>query len=286
MIMSGVNSSNTTPYTRLSQTELLQKFRSNNWVSLDKPEKLVLLQEIENRKATQQGRKICQIRDISNPNYGGSYSSTSNTISINICDGQSPAQILDSYYHESRHAQQNYSIQNGIGIDARTKDMCEIEVARDENGSFYNYTNTCPQYDMQVCEMDSNNYAAQQMIEKEEIFQEEKQFTEYLDERIDHFSKVNKNCQTYAEDRKWTQEALVDNCVERGGISEYNAERIKADIASPNPEPVLQESIEVENDLKETRGGYQLTQNIDKEEQPEIQENETPEIEEEEEYRY
>ena len=71
-----------------------------------------------------------------------------------------------------------------------------------------------------------------------------------------------------------------------GGISEYNAERIKADIASPNPESVLQESIEVENDLKETLGGYQLTQNIDKKEQPEIQENETLEIEEEEEYRY
>ena len=50
-----------TPYSKLSEKELLSRFKSDNWAELNQQEKIDTIQELENRYAVEQKRPVSKI---------------------------------------------------------------------------------------------------------------------------------------------------------------------------------------------------------------------------------
>ena len=146
-------------YSKLSNDQLLDSFKSDNWSQMKENDRVAVIQELENRTAAEQGRESAVVVSSSKVTSYGSYNSTTNQMNINVSNISS-YETLDTFAHESNHAYQTYCVNNGIGYDEYTRNMMGVETARDQNGNLYNYARTSPQYDMQCNELDSNNKAA------------------------------------------------------------------------------------------------------------------------------
>ena len=128
----------------VTDAELLKNFRSENWAKLSTAKRLTLVQEVENRNATMQGRVPCTVNETTAVGNYGSYYSECNEIEINVQDyisnndgsysNNNSYQVLDSIFHEGEHAYQDYCVKNKIdasrGLPQTTRDMCKIENAR------------------------------------------------------------------------------------------------------------------------------------------------------------
>ena len=165
-----------TPYTKLSQNELLDKFKTENWSKMTTDERINTLQELENRYALEQNRPVARVEAETVRSLGGSYSNFSNVIRVNVTDlpNNNSFEQLDSYYHESRHASQYQAMKTGKGIDQTTRNMCKVEL------DCGNYAGQGDDYDMQTCEMDSNNTASQKMLEHSERYKGDANYRTYL----------------------------------------------------------------------------------------------------------
>lgn len=235
-----------TPYSKLSEKELLSRFKSDSWSKLNQQERIDTIQELENRYAVAQKRPVAKIEAEENPSNYGSYAKSSNTIRIRMEDSETNTsyEMLDSYYHESRHAQQYQAIESNKGLDETTRNVCKTELRG-------NYVGGGKYYDMQTCEMDSNNYAADKMLSNKDLFDGDEQYEEYLERRQEHFERVNKSCHEDADYRARQQINNVDRSLARGTITEKQANQIKGQVYSDNDDPVLTESCNLENRLKE-----------------------------------
>ncbi|MDE7430878.1 MAG: hypothetical protein K2N34_03040 [Lachnospiraceae bacterium] len=235
-----------TPYSKLSEKELLSRFKSDNWAELNQQEKIDTIQELENRYAVEQKRPVSKIEAEDNPYNYGSYAKSENTIRIRMEDSEANTsyEMLDSYYHESRHAQQYQAIESGKGLDETTRNVCQTELRG-------NYVGGGKYYDMQTCEMDSNNYAADKMLSNKELFEGDEKYNEYLERRQEHFEEVNKSCHDDEDFRARQQINNVDKSLARGSITEKQANQIKEQVYSDNDDPVLAESCDIEKRLGE-----------------------------------
>ncbi len=239
-------------YSKVSTQDLLSKFKTENWSQLNSEQRLGVFQELENRYAKEQHRPAAKIEAEGNSSNLGSYSSSGNTIKIRVDDfpGNNSYEQLDSYFHESRHAQQAQAIKTGKGLDETTKDMCQVEMAHTKEGHLYNYINTDPYYDLQTCEMDSNNFATSKLLENKELFQDDASFDKYIMERQKHFEKVNKSNQERGDMRARIQTSNIDRSLQKGDISKGQAIRLKEHIYSDEDDPVQLESREIGINLK------------------------------------
>ena len=235
-----------TPYSKLSETELLSRFKSDSWSKLNQQEKIDTIQELENRFAVEQKRPVAEIKPEEDPSNYGSYVKSSNTIRIRMedSDKNTSYEMLDSYYHESRHAQQYQAIKLNKGLNETTRNVCKTEL----NG---NYVGGGKYYDMQTCEMDSNNYAADKMLSNKDLFDGDKQYDEYLERRREHFENVNKSCHEDVDYRARQQINNANRSLARGTITEKQAKQIKEQVYSDHDDPVLAESCNIENKLRE-----------------------------------
>lgn len=235
-----------TPYSKLSEKELLSRFKSDNWAELNQQEKIDTIQELENRYAVEQKRPVSKIEAEDTPYNYGSYAKSENTIRIRMEDSEANTsyEMLDSYYHESRHAQQYQAIESGKGLDETTRNVCQTELRG-------NYVGGGKYYDMQTCEMDSNNYAADMMLSNKELFEGDEKYNEYLERRQEHFEEVNKSCHDDEDFRARQQINNVDKSLSRGSITEKQANQIKERVYSDNDDPVLAESCDIEKRLGE-----------------------------------
>lgn len=103
---------------RLSQQELYLFFKDENWIKLDPASRLMLLQEIENRRAKLDGRPAIRIEagsreEFEKPGSLGYYNDGKRVIRVNyrFLEGKSPYHMgfaaLDVVLHEGRHAMQH-----------------------------------------------------------------------------------------------------------------------------------------------------------------------------------
>lgn len=235
-----------TPYSKLSEKELLSRFKSDSWAKLNQQEKIDTIQELENRYAVEQKRPVSKIEAEDNPYNYGSYAKSENTIRIRMEDSEANTsyEMLDSYYHESRHAQQYQAIESGKGLDETTRNVCQTELRG-------NYVGGGKYYDMQTCEMDSNNYAADKMLSNKALFEGDEKYNEYLERRQEHFEEVNKSCHEDEDFRARQQINNVDKSLARGSITEKQANQIKEQVYSDNDDHVLAESCDIEDRLRE-----------------------------------
>lgn len=227
------NNSNNIDYSRYSQNQLLDQFKTTNWSAMNESQRVGAIQELENRSAAQQGREPAEVVSASRVTSYGSYNSMSNQMNINV-NNFSSYETLDTFVHESNHAYQSYCINNGIGYDEYTRNMMGVESARDENGNLYNYARTSPQYDIQCNELDSNNKAADFLISEKDRYKDDQEYKDYIAERDDHFKYVNTALDNNPGMRTSMQNDQAYTSYERGDISEEQYNSLSEDINKPN----------------------------------------------------
>lgn len=220
-------------YSSYSKDQLLDSFKSDNWEKLDEENRIAVIQEIENRNASEQGRTAATVVSANDGNLYGSYNSTNNQLKINVSDFSS-YEVLDTYVHESNHAHQAHCVENGAGYDDHTLSMMEAEMARDERGSLYNYATTSPEYDMQCNELDSNNRAASFMLEQRERYENDPSYRAYIEERANHFNQVNSSIENDPERRTQLQNNQAYVAYVRGDITEEQYTSLSDNINSDN----------------------------------------------------
>lgn len=237
------------PYDHLSESELLDKFKTETWSKISENDRINYIQALENKKAAEQNRLPARVKAETNEALDGGYTASSNIIYINAKydERNSGYNMLDSYYHESRHAQQAEAVRKGEGLDDITRDICHIE------DTYGNYDEKEPGYSMNTSEMDSNAYAANKMLEHKQRFQDDPVYQKYLDDRQKHFSKVNDDCYFNKAERTKRQIQKIENSYKNGDINEEKCNELKSLFDGKKTEPVENESIEVETKLLQAR---------------------------------
>lgn len=232
-------------FSQYSNNQLIDQFNSANWNVLSTDNRIGLVQELENRTASAQGREPANVISSDRPGSYGAYNGLSNQMSINV-NSFSSYETLDTFYHESNHAYQAHCIEKGIGYDPHTLDMMAVETARDQNGNLYNYAQQSPFYDMQCNELDSNNKAAQSMMAHSETFKNDPEYQSYLAERNDHFAEINNNLDNHADMRTSMQNDQAYTSYVRGDIGEEQYEALNNNINNDNfVDQTVQESLSV-----------------------------------------
>ena len=232
----------TKDYSKFSNDQLLDSFKSDNWSQMKENDRVGVIQELENRTAAEQGREPAVVVSSSRVTSYGSYNSTTNQMNINVSNFSS-YDTLDTFAHESNHAYQTYCVNNGIGYDEYTRNMMGVETARDQNGNLYNYARTSPQYDMQCNELDSNNKAASFVIGEKDRYSSDPAYKDYVAERDSHFKDVNTALDNNQAMRTSMQNDQTYTSYVRGDITEETYNSLSESINDPNHiDPTVSES--------------------------------------------
>lgn len=232
----------TKDYSKFSNDQLLDSFKSDNWSQMKENDRVGVIQELENRTAAEQGREPAVVVSSSRVTSYGSYNSTTNQMNINVSNFSS-YETLDTFAHESNHAYQTYCVNNGIGYDEYTRNMMGVETARDQNGNLYNYARTSPQYDMQCNELDSNNKAASFVIGEKDRYSSDPAYKDYVAERDSHFKDVNTALDNNQAMRTSMQNDQTYTSYVRGDITEETYNSLSESINDPNHiDPTVSES--------------------------------------------
>lgn len=232
----------TKDYSKLSNDQLLDSFKSDNWSQMKENDRVGVIQELENRAAAEQGREPAVVVSSSRVTSYGSYNSATNQMNINVSNFSS-YETLDTFAHESNHAYQTYCVNNGIGYDEYTRNMMGVETARDQNGNLYNYARTSPQYDMQCNELDSNNKAASFVIGEKDRYSSDPAYKDYVAERDSHFKDVNTALDNNQAMRTSMQNDQTYTSYVRGDITEETYNSLSESINDPNHiDPTVSES--------------------------------------------
>ena len=232
----------TKDYSKFSNDQLLDSFKSENWSQMKENDRVGVIQELENRTAAEQGREPAVVVSSSRVTSYGSYNSTTNQMNINVSNFSS-YETLDTFAHESNHAYQTYCVNNGIGYDEYTRNMMGVETARDQNGNLYNYARTSPQYDMQCNELDSNNKAASFVIGEKDRYSSDPAYKDYVAERDSHFKDVNTALDNNQAMRTSMQNDQTYTSYVRGDITEETYNSLSESINDPNHiDPTVSES--------------------------------------------
>ncbi len=206
-------------YSKLSNDQLLDRFKSTNWNSLDDAHKLAVAQEFENRNAAGQGRPPAQVVSIQDSRFYGQYNDQTNILYLNMRDFSS-YDVLDTCVHEGTHADQNARIARLECQGNATQSMIQAESARDERGVLYNYKSNGPLYSLQCNEMESNNEAATFLLSQAPRYGEDPVYREYIEKRTEYYSQVNKDMETQRDARIELQNQQALMAFAHGDITE------------------------------------------------------------------
>ena len=243
-------------YSGYSDEEILDFFKSENWNVLDDKHRVAIIQEMENRNASEQGRSPATVVSLDSDDCYGQYNNLSNKLEVDVTNVSS-YEVLDTYVHESNHAYQYYCINNKGKFNEETIDMIQAELARDENGNLYNYARSSPAYDIQCNELDSNNAAAEFMLAQRERYQNDSEYREYINERANHFANVNDSLIKNKEQRVAMQTDQTNIAYIRGDISEKQYSEIVDKLSDPNYEdPAAARSKELGGEFNELNKEY------------------------------
>jgi len=168
--------------------QLISEFKNKNYSKLGPQQKMSLLQELEKRESMDQGRPALDITREPNPkSYGsfypdGYFNNKNNFKDSVICIDidKNSYDVLDTYYHENRHAQQRHTILTGKGMDKETALFCKIEQK-------IRFKDT---YDLRTEEIDANTVATKRMLEHKEAFQDDYKYFSYLKDREQHYDEA------------------------------------------------------------------------------------------------
>lgn len=217
-------------YSQLSNEELLNQFKSENWELIQtNKEKISLLQEVENRNAILNGRSPATVKEISDPSLLGSYNAYYHTISIRLDDN--PYENLDSIIHEGQHANHAYSTTNITQISKEEKMMIDIEryPSIDSSKSFYAYyqeANHQDLYNIYSSELNTNNTAFSFLKNQENRYGDDEKYKEYIRERNDHYNHVYNDLNLFSDAKKNAILETTQVNYDRGSLSQEQYQSI------------------------------------------------------------
>ncbi|MBE5997714.1 MAG: hypothetical protein E7240_10370 [Lachnospiraceae bacterium] len=223
-----------TSYYKYSDDQLLEFFHSENWSGLTDDSRIELFQEMENRSAAIDGRPPANIVSLNNDTCYGKYTPSNDTIAIDVSDSSS-YEALDTFVHENNHARQNYRVFNGPGYDDHTESMIQSEMSMDADGKMYNYAQG-DNYDIQCNELDSNNKAAQFMLEQKDRFGDDPAYREYIANRDTHYNTVLNELEADPAARAEFQRDQAYTSFVRGDIDGEQFETIENNLNTPGYE--------------------------------------------------
>jgi len=229
-------------YSGLTDDQLLDSFRSDNWEGLSDTDKIAVIQELEYRSAAMQGRTPAKVLPLNNIDYYGQYVDVYNNIYINVSNSSS-YEALDTYFHESNHAYQIHCISTGEGYDEYTLAMFAVETARDGRGVLYNYTEERSLYIMQCTEMDCNSVAFKAMHSLNARYADDPEYAAYVSKRAVCFKDITTKVDSKADVRASMQNRQALAALEHGDISEQQfllIQRVNA--AEDYTDPVVNEA--------------------------------------------
>ena len=246
-------------YSKLSNDELLDQFKTENWNKIDtSQQKINLLQEVENRHATANGRMPAQVREINDPSLLGSYQPYTHTISIRL--DNNPYENLDSVIHEGQHANQQYSHYN---ISSHDKNMIRIESmsSPDEKQSFYSYyqdANGNDLYNIYSSELNSNNRALAFVTSQNNRYQSDDNYKEYIKGRNEHYNQIAYELNNHLDDKKAAIKETVQTNYDRGLVSwKYNESMQNYVDSHEHVDSYEEEAISYHESLNEVVQSYQ-----------------------------
>ena len=223
-----------TSYYKFSDDQLLEFFHSENWSGLSEDARIELFQEMEYRSAALDGRPPANIVSLNNDSCYGKYSPSNDTIAIDVSENSS-YEALDTFVHENNHARQNYRVFNGPGYDEHTESMIQSEMSMDADGKLYNYAHG-DNYDIQCNELDSNNKAAQFMLEQQDRFGDDPAYREYIANRDHHYNTVLDELEADPAARAKFQHDQAYTSFVRGDIDGEQFETIDSNLNTPGYE--------------------------------------------------
>ena len=106
-------------YDRIFEDKKLQKlflnFHIKNWGKLSVEQKQKIIKEMNGRVASLYGYEVCKIKKIKTNHYGAQNSFTWEiNLSETMLETSSGYEVLDTYFHELKHAFQTRAIQNRL----------------------------------------------------------------------------------------------------------------------------------------------------------------------------
>ncbi len=234
----------------MSYSQLLYNFKSDQWKNIKTEDKFRLLQEMENRKAAEQGRQALKVVSDSDTRRYGACSGSQLKIHVeDIREGEditkvSSYEVLDTFVHETNHAYQEHCIKNQCGdYSDQMRTMLQAEMARDQQGMLYNYAQKGTDYDMQCDELDSNNTAARFLLDQRERYGDDPEYRAYVKERVDHFETVNSNIDTEYESRIGLQANQISRAFACGDITQEQYKNAMENIREPDYQLHKDESV-------------------------------------------
>ncbi len=243
-------------YSSQSDRELLSNFRSENWSKLRPNARLSIVREVEKRNASMQGREPCTVKRSGSKDEYGCYDRYSNKIEINVSDkvknehgeyvANSSYDALDTIYHEGEHAHQQNCIKNNIespqGLPKTTRDMCEVENSKGIYKGVIRYENSTK-------EIDSNNAAAKQVMESNDLFADDPEYNTYLDSREQYFERVSNK--DMSEVHMQQNEAVYQAYTNKDISLEKHDEILTTEVHKD--QPAFEESKQISKKIKELK---------------------------------
>lgn len=163
-----------------------EQFRSNNWNELSSKEKIQLLQDFGNIRSDEIGLSNFPtiVEEKRHDNVYGIHYYATNTITVNLDNCSNPYQAMDTVVHEINHAYQHQCISTGTGYSEGERALMHAQIGPA-------YCDVGPGYDIQTIELDSNNAAANYVIENCSNMKDDPMFYAYVSDRVEHFDNVN-----------------------------------------------------------------------------------------------
>lgn len=197
------NNQGITDYTKMTNDQLYDQFKTENWNSIpSNNDKLNLLQELENRHALAMQREPALVKwETENSTDLGSFCADTNTITIKNCENQ--YEILDSIVHEQEHAVQFFSPDSLSKITLKDRSLINLENYLSEDGrtSHYCYYGILL-YDLMTSELASNSKALTFMASQQERYKNDPFYLAYLKERQDYFKEVSEKIEQLQQIKK------------------------------------------------------------------------------------
>lgn len=175
----------TEDYGQYSEQHLFAQIKSENWNVKTDEDKIVVLQEIENREAAAHNRPAAKVVQAYGSNYGG-YIGGAHRIEIRLMDNQ--FEDLDTLFHESEHANQSRSHTSNVSFSENDKKLMRIEdmISSDGISSHYNKYGSSL-YEVMTSELDAYNTALEKVSSLKNEYKDEGKYQEYLTGRQEYY---------------------------------------------------------------------------------------------------
>lgn len=165
--------------------EIIDDFKNGSWKELSSSEKIDFLQEFADAYAESIGLdNPPRVKREHDPNVYGVHYHSKNLVKINLTNCSNPYKAMDTVVHEVNHAYQHQCVEKDEGYSNEERALIKAQIGPA-------YCDKGPGYHAQTVELDSNNVAAEFVMEHCDDCIDDEDYYEYINNRNERFENVN-----------------------------------------------------------------------------------------------